>query len=161
MSTLSAVLVSFGLGGHTITCKAGVAVQGYESPESFCKRLEAGHYSKEPDPISFEDCPVLDKCSLLRKKPMLAIASPLPSASLEAGEVDRLDTRHSFVAQAMASDSGNGFGQLVRAHEACTKARPKEPGPLDSISIPDYVQWWRARGARVGRIQGSSIVWEA
>ncbi len=42
------------------------------------------------------------------------------------------------------------------------KARCKplsEAGPIDFVSISDYVIWWANKGARVGKVEGGRIVW--
>ena len=77
--------------------------------------------------------------------------------NLPDGERDELRTADvdPIMAQAMA---GNTFGQLLALHGA-TKACSSEPGPLDSVSISEYLRGWRLRGARIGHTSGRSIVW--
>ena len=159
-----AALVWFGLGGHVIefpsvrtsTGSTKSSISGYDSPESFM--ADKPSYTD----VEFEGTPVIDKCAVLSRKPSLAIKSPLVNVDLADGEEDRLSAAAvagSMVYQATSQDPGNAFGALGRVHIAHAKASP-EPGPLDSISVPAFIEWWRSHGARIGTIHDNTIHWE-
>ena len=44
-----------------------------------------------------------------------------------------------------------GWGHLVYAGRI---------GGLDTVAPDVYYEWWRARGARVGRIEGGVMIWD-
>ena len=52
-----------------------------------------------------------------------------------------------------------GFDSLAAA--ALAHAGQPEPGPLDSVSVADFIAWWVSRDARLGRMDsaGTRIVW--
>jgi hypothetical protein len=52
-----------------------------------------------------------------------------------------------------------GFKTLVALQDA-SRASSARLGPLDKVSVETYVRMWKKAGARVGRVQGSMIVWE-
>src|SRR5690606_9929276 len=121
------------------------------SPESFERALARG---ERYPPLA--RVPVLDKRAALEREPGLSIRSPLVDVDLEAGHIDRIDTK---TARAMLPGLSGGFDTLALyaiAHEG----RP-EPGPLDHVSLDGYIAWWVARGARLGRMDesGLRIVW--
>lgn len=157
-------LVSFGLGGHTVyyysvrsaTGSSQCRTQGYESPESFERRMLAPKCESD-GAEHFEGVLVVDKCAVLRKTPGYAIASPLVDVDLPAGEVDACPEPSPMLAAGIA---GNELGALYRVHKR-HQARSGEPGPLDSVSIEEYLRWWRMRGARVGTVRAGRIEWQA
>jgi len=111
-------LIEFGLGGHGEEygprreggkLRYGPShLSGYSQPENWT----ASEKREYPD-----GCPVLDKRAVLAARPGLAYASPLPEAGQTAPVVKLGDT--GIMGEAMKSDSGNLFGSLIRAHEAC------------------------------------------
>lgn len=157
-----AFLISFGLGGHGIeitdTLREGSRtkgrISGYDSPESFERSLVRGD-KKEYPPLAH--VPVLDKRPALRTNPVLGIKSPLVDVELEAGKVERLDAS---AARSMLPGLSGGF-EVLAALAIANDGKP-EPGPLDSVSLADYLEWWRSRGARLGRMDGEGlhIVWQ-
>ncbi len=156
-----AFLICFGLGGHFVetaeTWKDGTRVKGhtsgYDSPESFERALAGGEKAGYPPLASV---PVLDKRAVLRADPMLSVRGPLVDVDLKDDTIERVDTA---AAQRMLPGLSGGFEMLAAA--AIAHEGKPEPGPLDSISIPAYVRWWTARGARLGRMDetGTRIVW--
>jgi len=156
-----AYLVSFGLGGHSVdtaeTWKDGTRskghISGYDSPESFECALERGEKAEYP-PLA--RVPVLDKRHILRRKPGLALRSPLVDVDLEDGAIDRVDTK---AARLMLPALSGGF-EVLAGRASAHEGKP-EPGPLDSVSLGDFIVWWVSRGARLGHMdeQGLRIVW--
>jgi len=155
-------LISFGLRGHGIeitdTWRSGTLVKGhisgYDSPESFEGMLARGEKAEYP-PLA--DVPVLDKRPALQAHPVLGIQSPLVDVGLEDGTVERLDAR---AARSMLPGLSGGF-EVLAACAIVHDGKP-EPGPLDSVSLRDYLEWWVSRGARLGRMdeEGLRIVWQ-
>lgn len=156
-----AFLICFGLGGHSVetaeTYKDGTRVKGslsgYDSPESFERALAHGEKAEYP-PLG--GVPVLDQRRVLRANPMLSVRSPLVDVDLAEGTVDRLDTA---AAQRMLPGLSGGFDTLAAA--ALAHAGKLEPGPLDGVSVADFIAWWVSRDARLGRMDetGTRIVW--
>lgn len=157
-----AFLISFGLGGHGVDTRetwgeGSVSkgnISGYDSPESFERALIRGEKNEYP-PLS--GIPVLDKRAALQKNPAFSFKSPLVDVDLQEGEIDRINTDS---ARTMLPGLSGGFETLAAlaiAHEG-----KSEPGPLDSVSVSDYVRWWRERGARLGHMDktGTRIIWE-
>jgi len=160
-------IVTFGLGGHHVSmyprkvgeCKYGQgSISGYEDPESFVARFAKPRQGCTDDlPGFYEGCPVIDLRAAVTKDWRLAIAAPLVGLTLDDEEVDQCPTPSAMFAGAVAD---NGFGTLLRIHKAARSIAPKQPGPLDSVSVPKFIEWWRSRGARIGVIKSEQIVWE-
>jgi hypothetical protein len=83
------------------------------------------------------------------------------NVDLPSGEIVKCpDLSRSLVAQAVKQDGGNPFGTWVRIHEAVTEKVPDAPGPLDYVSIDEFVKLWRKAGARVGVVHDGKFMWE-
>ena len=158
-----AYVISFGRGGHTIqvshTWRDGVTrtkgcISGYDTPQSFERALARGEKQEYP-PLA--GLPVLDKREVLKETPALSFRSPLVDVDLEDGTIDRLDTH---AARSMLPGLSGGF-EVLAASAIVHEGKP-EPGPLDSVSVGDYIAWWRSRGAKLGRMSedGLRIVWQ-
>lgn len=155
-------VISFGLGGHSVevsnTWKDGTRtkghISGYDSPESFERELAWGDKDGYP-PLA--GVPVIDKRAVLEKHPVYSFKSPLVDVELEDGTIDRIDAK---AAQSMLPGLSGGFDTLAAA--AIAHEGNPEPGPLDSVSVGDYLRWWAQRGARLGRMddEGLRIVWK-
>ena len=156
-----AFLVSFGLGGHSVeivdTWRDGTRdkghISGYDSPESLERALEREEKDSYP-PLA--GVPVLDKRAVLKEHPELSFHSPLVDIDLPDGSVDRIDTK---AARNMLPGLSGGFDLL--AAQAIAHEGKDEPGPLDSVSVSDFINWWVSRGARLGHMDdaGRRIVW--
>jgi hypothetical protein len=131
-------------------------LRGYRDPETW--RPEHGDY---PD-----HTPVVDIRAVVEARPSLAIASPMLKTYLRRGEVERFgeilasDTNGtaSMMLEALA---GGNDAQRGMAALATIAASDQEFGGLDNIGVDDYVEWWRARGARIGEIIDGAIVWNS
>src|SRR5882762_1694332 len=138
-----AYMIDFGLGGHGVSLgeirpdgglhhKAHIS--GYDSPESFERALAKGDKDHYP-PLAL--VPVLDKRQVLKARPYYSYQSPLVSPSLPDGAIDRICAES---ARSMLPGLSGGFetmAALAIAHDG----KP-EPGPLDTVSVGDYVRWW-------------------
>ena len=95
-------------------------------------------YDRPDDPNVAKDLP--DGVTVINKRDILdnddaihlLISGPMVNVSLDDGTVSYLD----------------------RATAGTT------PGPLDQVSVPEYVKLWREVGAAIGIVQGGRIVWE-
>jgi hypothetical protein len=141
-------LLAFGNGGHSIHY-SNAHLSGYDRPETFdgWNDVENG-------------CPVLDK------RPAIAtpegyrwvFKGPMVSVDLVDAEVSKCpDLADNMMVQAMQTDGSNTFGALATLQMAHSGS---EPGPLDFVSIRQYIDGWRRFGARVGVVQNGKIVWE-
>lgn len=146
-------LVNFGKGGHGLYYRepgySNCHLSGYENPDTFMERVEKGEYQK----YILEGALCVDIRAVVTVKNVFA--SPLVSADLEPGKVDRFnmeDLKDSIMVQAMEADPGNGFGDITRAAKLGL-------GSLDTVAPDVYVGWWKAQGARVGAFEGGEIVW--
>ena len=168
MEKYQAHLLWFGLGGHVIDFTSSsdyvqpdgtvagpnkCTLSGYDSPESFERSLKEG---KKSTVGSLAGVPVLDKRAILREKPSLAIRAPLLDVSVKDGEIDRFDAK---TARNMLPFMDSGFRGMAAL--GIVGAKGDGPGPLDSVSVRDYIAWWSKNGARTGRMSddGLSIVW--
>lgn len=164
--------ISFGLGGHGMELMPGPDgnrshLSGYEDPESFVRCYARGDYAPDPEHYSSGyDCEgawVVDERAVVAKDggARIAFRAPLLDPTLPDGEVSPCpQLAGSILAGAILSDPGNGFAPLIAgqlAHKA--GGRPK-PGPLDSVSTREWVEYWRKHGARVGRFVSGRIEWE-
>ena len=147
-------LLTFGQGGHQIYYRGDhrSILSGYDRPD---------------DPNVAKDLP--DGVTVINKRDILdnddaihlLISGPMVNVSLDDGEVSYLsDTLNSIVAQYAKDDSGNSMGSLVRLQEQHRATAGTIPGPLDQVSVPEYVKLWREVGATIGIVQGGRIVWE-
>jgi len=152
-------LIYFGLAGHGVELseqredsRSISHISGYDSPESFERCLVSERRSIYP---ALAHVPVLDKRPALKKHPGYAYSSPLVDVRLSDGEVDRINKESALEMLPGLSGGFDTLAALAIAHKG------KEPGPLDSVSVQDYIQWWTSRGARLGRMDSSGlrIIW--
>lgn len=154
----TARLICFGLGGHWVELEyddpnTSGHLSGYDDPESFWKRLSP----EDPADRYPDGCPVIDKRSVLEKRPALGIVCPMPKVGID--EPEHFAGHDSIVAQAMTKDPGNAYGTYLRIDKA-HKEITREPGPLDYVPIAYYLEWWRKRGARVGVVHQGQFIWD-
>jgi hypothetical protein len=166
MTPKTAAVISFGLGGHHIDVDHGEgygagSISGYDSPESFERNLAADRKSSYP-PLAH--VPVIDKRTALEADYGLAIRSPMCSAKLAPGEVNRFadilpDPADSLVVQAFAQGNGQQQGLAAMAVAASLGSF----SGMDFVAADLYVEWWRTNGARIGRMDetGKVILWDA
>ncbi len=156
------ILVTFGLGGHTIyyaevrnkfgssSCK----LQGYDSPDEFPSRMESSKVSE------LDGVPVFDGCGAYEEKPGLAIKSPLVSQS---GKISRFKDIPG-VSDSMVLDAFKHGTATQRGLAAMGKAAISlDFSGLDSLPVPIWLEWWRANDstgkARYGVFQDGRIEW--
>ena len=153
-------LITFGKGGHQVYFKSikrdggssQSTLSGYDSPERFEREL-----SKRSD-YDFDGAPVVDMIAVVTLR--LSLLCPIPDPDLEEGEVSRIGSLEgNIMVDAMKREPGNTYGMLAVAQQAHA-SQSTEPGPLDKVSVPAYVAYWRNAGARIGRVTGTTITWE-
>ena len=155
------VFLSFGLGGHiayarplkTSTCR----ISGYESPESFLRRLSEFESEKYGSDTYPDGIPVRDGRAAFEANPGLAYREPLIDVRLSGPSVNPCPT----------SEFGDiisaGFGAVGAAYRAESRNAdaPRKTladiGGFDSVSIETYLDWWREFGkpfgARIGKLR--------
>lgn len=153
MTTRTAKLVCFGRGGDSVHYGGGCTGSGYGSPES-------PHAAKLGDPETFPDgTPVIDKRPAIETKDGFnwVFRGPMCDPDIADGDVSPCPVPSAVFAGAMA-ESGNEYGSLL-ALQASHGFEQKQPGPLDTVSVAEYVRGWREHGARIGEYKNGQIVW--
>ena len=146
--------ISFGLGGSSaeIDCTGAFedrsTLSGYSRPDDFFK--DHADYDVPDGTMA------VDLRQVVEQSPSLSFRSPMVDIKLEPGQVRECPEPSDLMAGAMA---GNAFGSFLAMQKA-HKAKSQEPGPLDSVSVEDYVGWWRRAGARIAVVVDRQFVWE-
>jgi hypothetical protein len=149
-----ALFVEFSDGGDCVYFPRHSTSTGYGTPER--------PHAAEID----EGLEIPDGIIALDTRPAIAtdegfswvFRGPMLDPDLPAGTSDQCPPPEPLMAVAMMTDRGNAFGGLLNL-QGMSRARGETRGPLDSVSIPEYVAGWVKRGARVGVYRGGSIVW--
>ena len=145
----TAKLVCFGRGGDSVEYGGGCHGSGYGTPEN---------------PHASAGCIIPDGTPAIDKRPAIetdegfnwVFKGPMCNPDLVDDEVTECPEPSWALA---AGVSGNQYGALLTLQHA-HKATQRTPGPLDYVSIRQYVEGWRQRGARIGHYQGGVIVWD-
>lgn len=153
MSRRTAKLVTFGNGGDTVYFSAYCKCQGYGSPE----RPHAAQLSE--DCIIPDGTPAIDKRAAVETDDGFrwAFQGPMVNVDLPENVVDCCPMPSPVFAAAMAETPG--FGSML-ASQFVHGFGQETAGPLDSVSIGEYVNGWRDHGARIGYYKNGVIVWE-
>lgn len=151
-----AKLVVFGREGDT--------VHYGRAPGSICGKCTGTGYGKPDRPHAAENLPAGVLC--LDLLPAIetdegfrhAIRGPMVDVDLPDEEVSRCPDPSPIFAAAVAE---NQFGYLLALNEIHRRTSAA-PGPLDHVSITQYVAGWKKLGARIGRTLGNGLIdWEA
>jgi len=132
-------------------------LNGYDHPE----RFELGLQDRT-EREAFIGAWVIDKRSTVEEKPGNVIRSPMVDVRLGEFEVSRFAEKVRHLPQAarcgvemllshLPGSLNPGLAVLALADDAFQG--------LDYVSVPVYVAWWRAAGARIGRVWGNGIEW--
>ena len=150
-----AMLVEFGKGGDTVYFAA-------ERGANFSCYSTATGYGTPEQPHAAHDIPdgvpAIDVRAAVETEAGFewAFKGPIVNVDLPDGACEECPKPSPTFAMAVAK---NGFGRALALQAASKKRRPTEPGPLDRVSVAEYVQGWREHGARVGTYSGGRIVW--
>jgi len=149
-----AKFIEFGDGGDTVYYGNGCRSHGYGSPEH---PHAAVH--EPPDTILPDGCLALDIRPALETSEGVrhVFRGPMVDVDLEEGEVDTCPEPSMILRAGVA---GNSYGSLLALQDVHRQAQPNTPGPLDSVSIAEFVRGWVKLGARVGVVKDGEIVWE-
>jgi hypothetical protein len=148
-SKRTAKLVTFGKGGDTVYWGGHSTTSGYGNPD-------------RPHAAAGEDIP--DGTPALDTRPATdtdagvswVFKGPMVDPDLADGEGEECPEPSPVMAAGL---SGSFLGLLAVQITERAKGR-KRAGPLDYVSVSEYVAGWRDHGARVGRYEGGAIVWE-
>lgn len=141
-------LVCFGQGGDTLHYADGGTCSGYESPD----RPHAAAGKDIPD-----GTPAIDKRAAIDTEEGFrwVFRGPMVNPAIPDGETERCPDP----SPVMVAGLSGAFVGLVADHMASRhKGEPR--GPLDYVSVAEYVRGWREHGARIGAYRGGAIVWE-
>lgn len=141
-------LVKFGAGRDTVFDDDGSTISGYGSPE----RPHAAEGKDIPD-----GTPVLDVRAATETPEGFAwvFRGPMVDVKLPDGSYEPCPQP----SEVMLGGLEGSFG-AVAAMQVVSRAKREPRGPLDFVSVSEYVQGWREHGARVGKYVGGVIVWE-
>lgn len=145
----TAKLVCFGNGGDSVEYGGGCRGSGYGTPE----RPHAAEGCVIPD-----GTPAIDKRAAVNTPEGLAwvFKGPMCNPDLPDDAVEACPEPSQAL---VAGIAGNSYGTLMAIH-GLHKAKESTPGPLDYVSIRQYVEGWREHGARIGHYEGGVIVWD-
>jgi len=139
-------LITFGQGGHTLYYGQGTTLSGYDRPDDF-----TGEGETIPDgTLALDKRDAIDTPEGYR----WVLKGPMVNVDLPDGQIDACPAPSPLFASAVAE---NSYGTLLALNEAHSEPTA---GPLDSVSISEYVAGWVARGARIGTYHNGQIVWE-
>lgn len=88
-----------------------------------------------------------------------ALNGPMVNVDLNDGAVDRCPDPDPLLVGALV-ESADLSGNWGMAGPVAKRAADPEWRGLDTVSLPEYLQFWRERGARVGRRVLTQIRWE-
>lgn len=147
-------LMFFGLGGHSIylhnkgeTLGEYSTLSGYENPETFKQRYDAGDYEK----YDLDGAYVIDKREILTKSPMLSVKAPLCRPDLEPGQVIKFN--RDDVSETMLNGLEGMFKTLATLAVAGISS-------FDYVDPVKYTAWWKQNGAKIGIFKDGVINWE-
>lgn len=162
-------LVSFGKAGHSVyfarvkdTDHSSYSSKetGYDDPETFFapSKWWAHTWMEQRDSSQYEGCAWVNIREAVETEAGLKMVfrGPMVDVDLEDGQVDRCPQPSDLMASAMTS-SPNEFGNLLIL-QAASRALKQKAGPLDSVSIAEYLALWKAAGAKVGTIKNGQFV---
>ncbi len=140
-------LVTFGQGGDSTHDDNGSTCSGYGNPD----RPHAAEGKDIPD-----GTPVIDKRKAVDTPEGYSwvFKGPLVNVNLPDGEACYCPEPSPILA---AGVSGSYVGLL--GLQAASRATQATRGPLDEVSVSEYVRGWKEHGARIGEYQGGQIVW--
>ena len=161
MNDRTAKLVTFGQGGDTVhlagerhPAETGFSVthatiEGYGTPE----RPHAADPSKCDIP---DGTPAVDmrEAVLTKQGFNWVFKGPLVDVDIPENGAVPLPECEGVFAEALALNTPI-FGALL----ALQAAKGKDRGPLDSVSVAEYIDGWKRHGARVGHYEKGQIVW--
>lgn len=140
----TAKLVSFTDRGDAVEYGGGERGSGYGTPEN---------------PHASANCVIPDGTYAIDKRPALnttegikfVFTGPMVNVDLPEGQHDLCPEPPEI----MRNSLGGVYGVLLKAQE-----HKKDLGPLDQVSIKEYVDLWRAVGAKIGQYKNNVIIWE-
>lgn len=152
MTTNIAKLVCFGLGGDSVEYGKGCRGSGYGTPER-------PHAADPSSHIIPDGTIAIDKRPALKTEAGVSwvFKGPMVNVDLQDGDCSECPEPSPIFAGAVA---GNEFGSLLALQASHRNAGKKTPGPLDFVSVNEFVAGWRALGARIGRYVAGQIIWE-
>lgn len=147
-----AYLMFFGLPGYTFYCipegsSSELKISGYKKPENF-------NFEDNSD-VDFEDCIVINKISVLKENPSLALLSPLCNYSVEDDKIENCPT----LSPVLVNGLSKTYKTLLSIDQIYKKSNKKEYSPLDTVSPKNYSKWWKNHGAKIGVVKNNEIIW--
>lgn len=162
-----AKLVVFGAGGDTVhlgrtllftdghgkqTYSGSATVQGYGDPER--------PHAADPDKYNIPDgTPALDLREAVRTPEgyKWVFKGPMVDVELADGEAEPFKPGDLCITRSLAEANGSFAAML--ALQAVSKYGRQKRGPLDQVSIAEYLLGWQEHGARIGHYEKGRIVW--
>ena len=141
-------LVVFSPAGDRTYSTEGETSKGYGTPE----KPHAAAGKDIPD-----GTPVIDNRAAIDTDKGFGwvFAGPMVDVNIPWGAVSKCPAP----TPEMATGLQGAFATLAGLHLAARQEKASA-GPLDMVSVEEYVNGWRDHGARIGRYQGGNIEWE-
>lgn len=158
-------LVSFNKRGHTVYFAKvrntwGDSTQreeGYDDPENFFapQKWWAHDYMTQRDATAFEGVPWINMREAVNTDAgfKMALNGPMVDVDLADDEINACPIPSDML---RIGTAGNQFGTLL-AMQDVSRAKREKVGPLDSVSIAEYVRRWKEAGAEVGIIRNGQF----
>ena len=143
-------LITFGKGGDTVHY-SNSTLTGYGSPE----HPHAADNKRGDIP---DGCPVINKIPAIDNGGgfELSIHGPMVNVDLPDNKTDKAPEPCHWFESAV---SGNQFGVLLKLQKV-SKIKKEKYGPLDSVSIPVFIELWKNAGAIIGHFHNGFIIWD-
>ena len=133
-------------------------LSGYSCPEQFAVELAD---DSELDRAS-RGAWVVDMRDAVNEDPGRVIRAPMVDTRLADHEVHRFADGIRSLSEPMRASVGLMLSALpgsLNPGLAVWALADDEFSGLDYVSVPAYVAWWRANGARIGQVSGHRIEW--
>jgi hypothetical protein len=146
-------VMTFGLGGNHSECvkKSGQKYTSswYIGPNELQRYIDDGTYQKE----MVEGCILVDIIQPISENPSLVLSEPMCDPTLADDEENKFNQSilNDPVIKAITAEFSAGGGSLAVASGLF--------GGLDFVSVKKYVDWWKRRGARIGKVEDGKVVW--
>lgn len=153
------LVMGFGFGGNH-----GDGIDGhghvfssswYVRPEHFQSMIDNGHYKAD----QLEGCILINKIPALEKDISLSYQAPMIGVKLQDDETSRGAALLRDPASGMVAAAISEHNPTVALLAAKSLTDDAFVG-LDKVSPRAAVDWWRSKGAVLGKVVAGKVIWE-